>query len=510
VACGVTPAVDTGLAFAPLHYADRVHVVNPHGDVGVVTLWSPYRTVERKLRAEAPTVLDPARSRVAAVANLYGDGLFAMLANLLHNPQIRHLVALGQDLGLGTCDEIAAFLADGVEEGELLGRPVRRIAGTTRLLPDAPGFDVERLRSTLSFHALGRLGTPGLADRLTALLDDLPRLPPAGPRVAVALPDPAGDVAFRPSEPQAHQVVRRSPLDCWEELVVRTMRFGRPVELDSGPRRELLNAKAVVTGAADDPDDALERYGFDPARFRAYQREILDPVLPEGIAYTYGNRLRGHFPQGEGTDALATVAARLRAEPRTRRAYVTLWDDTADLAGPDDRSTPCLTTLWFRLVDDRLALTATYRAHNLLTAWLMNVYGLAAIQAHVAEGAGLPAGPITVVSHSLGIDPRSSRLPVAEAVAAAWTRDDDVDRRTGKASLREDPNGYFEVSADAERGVVVADHRFAGVLVKRYEAERATTVEQQVAADMAVTLPSHAMWLGRQLTLAEQRLRGGA
>ncbi len=171
---------------------------------------------------------------------------------------------------------------------------------------------------------------------------------------------------------------------------------------------------------------------------------------------------------------------------------------------------PCLTTLFFRLSGDRLTLTATYRAHNLLTAWLQNVYGLMAIHRHVADGAGLPTGAITVVSHSLGIDPSSSRYETARLVAEGWSRDDDVDRRTGKTALREDPNGYFVVSVDRERGCIVADHRYGGVLVKRYEAERASTIEQQVSADMAVSLVSHALWLGRELTRNEQLLREGA
>jgi hypothetical protein len=45
------------------------------------------------------------------------------------------------------------------------------------------------------------------------------------------------------------------------------------------------------------------------------------------------------------------------------------------------------------------------------------------------------------------------------------------------------------------------------MVVKRYEAERAVTIERQVAADMAVSLVSHALWLGRELTAKEQMLR---
>jgi thymidylate synthase len=215
--------------------------------------------------------------------------------------------------------------------------------------------------------------------------------------------------------------------------------------------------------------------------------------------------LRAHF----GSDGLATAVDLLRADPETRGAYVSLWDNAVDLSAAAG-SKPCLVTLFFRRSDGRLTLTATYRSHNLLSAWLENVYGLMAIQRYVAARAGMDPGAITVISHSLGIDPSSPRYGLARSIAEGWKRDDDVDRSTGKYSLREDPNGYFVVSVDRERGLIVAEHRFGGVLVKRYEAERATAIEQQVSADMAVSLVSHAMWLGRELSAKERLLQGGA
>jgi thymidylate synthase (methanogen type) len=497
------------LRFEALYYPDRLHPVNPVGDVGLITLWSPYRAVERKLRAEAPSLLDECESRIAVIANLYGDGMYAMFCNLLFNPQIRHLVAIGQDLGLGHAEEIAAFLERGLEDGELLGQPVKRVLGTNRCFPTVEGFDEDRLRAQLDFHHLGRLSSPGVVAELQTLLAELSRDEAAHrepARVRVLIPE--GEAAeLRPSRPIGQQVARRLPVDCWEELVVRVMRFGRRVELRKGRRLELLNAVTVIDEPCEDPPNVLDGFGFDIERFHAYQRKILDPVLPDGISYTYGNRLRDYFELGGSRDALDAAIAQLRLDPRTRGAYVSLWDDRADLAEIDEAgSKPCLTTLFFRLVGERLSLTATYRSHNLLTAWLENVYGLMAIQRHVAAGAGLESGSITVISHSLGIDPASPRFHLAVAIARGWENDDDLDRSTGKRQLRADPNGYFVVSVDRDSGVIVADHRFEGVLLKRYHAARAVTIEQQVNADMAVSLPSHAMWLGRELARAERSL----
>jgi thymidylate synthase len=502
---------ESDLTFEALYHRDLLLPVNRLGDIGLLTLWSPIRTVTRKLDEISPEILDPSQSRIAVVANLYGDGMLAMFCNLLFNPQVRHLVAIGEDLGLATREEIELFLQRGLEDAEMLGAPVKRVAGTERVFPAIPEFDDALLRERLSFRYLGKLSSPGLGADLMASMRDLPMLtaPSAAERVRVELSTSVGaDHRYQPSQPAGHQVVRAHPIDCWEELVVRTVRFGRPVALRKGPRLELLNVKAVITDPQVESRKVLSEFGFDLDRFLGYQEAILRPELPGDISYTYGNRLRGYFPQPDGsTDALGTAIQMLRNDPETRRAYVSLWDTSHDLGESDDHSKPCLTTLFFRRAEGRLSLTATYRSHNLLWAWPENVYGLMAIQGHVAERAGMEPGPITVLSSSLGINPESPRYDFAKAIEREWKNDDDVDRASGKYSLREDPNGYFVVTADRERGCIVAEHRFGGMLIKRYESDRAVTIERQVAADMAVSIVSHAMWLGRELTAKERSLR---
>ncbi len=532
-------------------------MVNPTGDVGLVTLWSPLRSAKRRLAEISAELLDPERSRVAVISNLYGDGMYAMLCNLLFNPQVRHLIAIGQDLGLSTCEELEAFLERGLEDATMLGAPVKRIRGTGRVFPAIAEFDERRLRERLSFSYLGKLSSERLPSALMGRLRELPRDrgDSAPERLRVAIEAASGAGSRRPSVPAAHHVARRGPLDCWEELVVRAVRFGRLVTLGNGPRLELLNAKAVIAEPARESRLALERYGFQLDSLLDYETKMLEAELPEDTSYTYGNRLRGHFHDGSGPlDTLQTAIDRLRASPETRHAYISLWDNSLDLAGepnrdaddltddmgtgpgdmgapskklgappgevgapankarapsgevgarPDEVGSPCLTTLFFRKVGGELSLTATYRAHNLLTAWLRNVYGLMAIQRHVAERCELGIGSITVISHSLGIDPSSPHFQLAQRLSEDWRRDEDKDSETGKYSLREDPNGYFVVSVEERERRIVAEHRFGGVLVKRYSGRRADAIAGEISGDMAVSLVSHALWLGRELARHE-------
>ena len=120
------------LSIEPLYYADRLTVINPSGDVGVCTLWSKVESAQ-KILEESSVDLAPSSSRIAIIANLYGNGLPQMLRNLLHNPQIRHIVILGKNLS-GSREWLLNFFEHGLEEVEFLGAKANRIRNTTRTI----------------------------------------------------------------------------------------------------------------------------------------------------------------------------------------------------------------------------------------------------------------------------------------------------------------------------------------------------------------------------------------
>jgi thymidylate synthase len=143
-----------------------------------------------------------------------------------------------------------------------------------------------------------------------------------------------------------------------------------------------------------------------------------------------------------------------------------------------------------------------------MTAWVPNIYGLMAIQRKVAEGTGTPIGPITVISHSLGLNPGDAGLMErAQRVAEAWDRDDDINPETGKRELRADPNGYFTIDIDERAKQIHVQHWYKDLPIKEYRGKKAAVIERAIIGDMAVSLVSHALWLGRELADAEARLR---
>ena len=418
--------------------------------------------------------------------------MFAMFCNLLYNPQVRHLIALGADLDLPTCDELEAFLRDGLEETELLGAPLRRVVGTARVFPVAEGFDAERLRRTLSFRALGKLSTPGPGGRAAQALAELPVSADEATRVKVdipvALPD---DYTFLPSDVAGHQVLRRTPLECWDELVARTLRFGHPVNV-KGRRIELLNAKAIIAEPAEDPGGRAAR-----ARVRAQRLARLpaaDVRLRRSTAPT--TRTATASARTSGTTRSrprSTACARIR---RPRDAYISLWDTAYDLAGRPQPPVP----------DDALLPPLTGRAHaDGDLPRTQPADGLAAERVR-ADGDPAPRRRGTSACRSgrsrssatrSAADPSSDRFPAAAARAR---------RPRAPARARRGPDGLL-------RGQPGRTTRSSPSTASRapcsssYRSDRADRIAHQIAADMAVSLPSHALWLGRELAHKEHQLR---
>ncbi len=483
--------------FIPLYFQDKLTIVNPAGTIGVLTLWSRVDYVMERFR-QAGVDLDPATSTIAVFGTLYGNGLRELLRNLLYNPQIQTLLVCGRNRS-SSYEELNKFFEGGLEYGEspfVSYEPLSsgeviytcRISGTNRLIDSL--VRAEHFNFTPNLHWLGE---PKDEETLSRVREFFQHWRPStqvmvGEKDRQEIPLPQVSISHFPSQPQAHSIVRDTPLEAWQELLFVVSRFGHPVKLAKGERLELQNLKVVVTQPVFEPDKALQEHHFDPEKLRTYQRDFLRGEKGADETYSYGHRLRSYF----GADNLVACVRRLKADPEDRKAYLTLWDNRRDLEVA--KGQPCFVSLFFRRFDEKLTLTANFRTHNALDAWLPNVYGLMAVQQLVALEVGMPPGPITVVSHSISID----RKELDRALAMVSHRG---------FAIREDPCGYFRLSLD--EGEILVEHRHGDVTLKEYRGKKAVHLQHQLARDLALSDLNHAMYLGRQLAQAEECLRTG-
>lgn len=468
--------------FEPLHHQTKLKIINPEGNVGVVTLWSPVIWVADKFKEFGVDLSE--KSKIVAFGQLYGDGMSCMLRNLLYNPQITHLIVCGDNRS-NSYEDLVAFFETGVEDYDWNGVPMKKIVGRERLLDK--DMDPALFTKKPEIKYLGSLIDEDFATKLKQYLANVKLTYSKCARKNIPLPKLA--VQSYPNEPRSHVIFGKRPVEAWINLVHRIFNFGKLVNLRKGPRCELQNVKVVVESPADYDEQELKELGFDVDKVRQYQEKILKKEPEEGSAYTYGNRIGAHF----GLDCINAVIEKLKLNPESRRAYITLWDSGNDLITP--LSVPCFLSVYFRKFEDKLTMCATFRSHNGLDAWLMNFFGLKHILDTVARSVGMQPGPITVFSHSMTINP--DKYEYARTLA---------DKRTTKYLFKNehDYNGYTDFAVEGGEMVIGFFHE--GVKIREYRGKNSEIIRKQIERDCSISRIGHALYVGHMLAKLEKQL----
>lgn len=465
-------------------YQDRITVLNPTGNVGILTLWSRVDVVLKQIHN-----FGPLPSAVAAIANFYGDGLSQLLVNLAWNPQITSLYVVGSDR-TNSYDELCAYFARGLEDINVNGIVQKRVVGTTRLVN----------QGIPQPYVLRPHGVPMI---MRCQINELPRLLLAEPfgeiaadaqRVRVVLQETK--LSTYPSLPVGHQVIGTDIADTWVEVLAALTRFGLDVQLKKGYRRELYNLKAVITNPTIPTPEQCADLGLNRDRLSSYMTGLLDPVLPPDISYTYGHRLRSYF----GIDAIDRVISRLVADRDDRKCYITTWDQRQDLETPDDPydlSRPCLVSLYFRIVRDRLLVSATFRTHRAYTAWIDNACAICELASDICNHVDAILGPVTIYSQSIGLESQAIEPATALVRGRKW-------------QMRDDQRGdvVFKLErAIGDHGMIVVEHRVDGLTVDTYRGQNAEVLAHKLQVAGVVSDVGHAMYVGRQLGLLQAAIK---
>lgn len=99
----------------------------------------------------------------------------------------------------------------------------------------------------------------------------------------------------------------------------------------------------------------------------------------------YGPRTADQFP---------IVVERLREDPDTRQAVVTLWDPKYDAAG-GKKDHPCTTAFIFQVREGKLDMSVLMRSNDLWWGWPYDSQQFAMVQLSVAGVLGIPVGKYT-------------------------------------------------------------------------------------------------------------------
>lgn len=173
----------------------------------------------------------------------------------------------------------------------------------------------------------------------------------------------------------------------WLESARAILADGEPATYDGAAIRELRHLDVLVE-APRLPDPVIARLG-DPERL-AWMHENFaarGPVQELGGADSYATRLYDYA--GTGLDQIAWVVERLRTDGSSRSATVTTFEP-----GRDATYIPCVSLLDFWIPGGALELVVTAHSIDMGTKGYANLVELARIQGFVADGVGVPTGPL--------------------------------------------------------------------------------------------------------------------
>lgn len=109
---------------------------------------------------------------------------------------------------------------------------------------------------------------------------------------------------------------------------------------------------------------------------------------------TYGPRIRGQ---------LRECVERLRKDPDTRQALMTIWDPLHDGGNFTPKDLPCTIVLAFAIFDGRLEMSVTMRSNDVWWGLAHDIPMFTALQLTVADALRMPAGPYVHNAYSLHI-----------------------------------------------------------------------------------------------------------
>jgi thymidylate synthase len=345
------------------------------GNSIIITGWTPKERVAKLLQPH----------EYACIGNLYSPmyGLTPLIVNLLANPynwDIHLLSATNQDKVAGAiealyyflkgrffCDDIYYKVTKG-KDGDIIGslsnvfdpRALRKAVDSLRLWePEETHIEdlVECVKSAERWkYPLRKFAEP----------------------IFIEIPKPESPTL--PGDLSGHLVKGQTVAEVWLKAIALIRSTGRLTESQYGERQELIQMTSVVYN--EPADFHYEPWlPVTPDFMEGYIPQMCSKDLPEGISYTYGSKIRNWQYKNSisvvSIDQLTAVASKLVANPDSSQCTISLWDVETDTFS---KSPPCLTNIWVRLVDNRLIMIATFRSHDVYTAYPSNVMALRELQ----------------------------------------------------------------------------------------------------------------------------------
>ncbi|MBW6440596.1 thymidylate synthase [Patescibacteria group bacterium] len=469
-------------------YKDKMLIIgNKKSQIAVCTLWTKKEVAGQMLDLE----------KIAVIGNLYSPkkGVSFLIRNILANPNIRYLIVCGLD-NSKSGQVLIDFSNNGFreitdEENKVL---YWEAISETESRIDAE-IDKEALEIFRENVKVIDLRNERSFKNIKKIIDSLDQSLPVFSQEPLIFPNPKKDtLGCFPSEDSVHTIRGEKIAETWLRILDHILRFGKTDQTSyQNQQKEIIDIVSVITD--EDPENLYipEWLPNDAEHMKEYAPTVLSGVCPEGAAYTYGSRMRSYF----GVDQIQEVINRIKEEKHTRRAMVNLLDPRVDSCS---KNPPCLNHCWFRVQGDKLYLVATLRSNDMFDAWPENALALRLLQNIVFKEIVKSYSEVklgNLVIHSLS----------AHIYDDSWKEAKKIVEQHHKAvfpiaNLEQDCRGNFIITVDNSE-IVVEHYSSHETLLATYRNKKAMPIYFEMSRNGAVSVISHALYLGTELQKAE-------
>lgn len=523
----------TGEKGWPVAVSDRIAYPNAkepdikEANVAVAFLWTMRDSILPKLD----------RPNLALATNFYTpSGLAGMVRNILSNPYIRYIIMLGEEYSsnennadksvLTSANAIRAFFTTGIGND-------RKLAGFEQAVHfdiNIPSELIKKVSENVQLIDLNKEMPDASFDEKVIAVN---RLLSALEKKQPFLEQPYSFDYEKAADSFPHEggaiVVHGSTIPkTWIKMIGKIYRYGRKNLMNANTDRYVKEVNNMVAVVHDPQNTDLSLNPFlvplTPEKIRSYQSEILSPLLPSGKAYTYGNKLKAYlFPDSEWIKRLVTsdeykdfefgkgphieqninylekgceidqvkdMIEALKRDSYSKATLAITWHPADELMRKH-KSSPCLVLIQAMVQDDKLNLTTYWRSHDMVQGWPENAYGMAAIQKEIAEGIGINAGSLTLISSS------------AQIYNHYYAQVEDMLKKYNETEIEyNDPKGNFIIKVECGRIVASHIHPTLNYELEKFEGESASDLITKISSSNDITT-AHALYLGKELMKAE-------
>ncbi len=471
--------------YLPHKYSTYQGIAN---NVGLCTCWSDPAILMKK----NPEFLN----YVALAGTLYSrEGVSIILRNLALNPAIRYLIVWGNNplskTAIGSAGKnllLALWNKDYSKLNEVhkeIDQHVIEMIVSNVTLLDWSDLNFDEITTKLRTHSFA------LSEQY---MDP------------ICFPDAIFDTGKPfPSEQLGWCTHSKTLVGAWFNTIDRIMRYGSVKNSEYGMQQKELQSITWTFDAEDPenlyepdwPTEVYEAIGFSKERRASYKNMMLDPFLPEGTEYTYGNRLRAY----QNVDQIQAIIERLKNDLSTRRACATTLMPPADLFSS---SAPCMVLVQIlSSADNKLNCFVTFRSHDLGKAALTNCYGLLHVLNFIARETNCKPGSITM--HSISAHIYESEWGNLQKLldCQLWKS-----VRTNFDELQDaDPRGYVRIYVTDKISAELVSPQ--GEQLTSFEATTGHEIAIKIARLNLLSRPDHYCYLARELCKAEIALNSG-